>query len=226
MRGLVIVSRAPGDQARRPLRPTEAIGSLRGPTAGPADDDIYASLVSSSGVPITRAGHPISTAFRDQRAPAVAWNGTRYLVVWEDQRGAAALTGTASGANFALTGCANRRPSGEFSSPDGAEKGKEAVLVRSCSPSASGPLGPRPRLSARPLGRRNGTGMRAVSGAGADIYGTRVSGTNSVQDPSGIPISTATSDQTNRSPPRMARASWLSGRIAAPVPTLTPMPPA
>src|SRR6476659_4407907 len=46
---------------------------------------------------------------------------------------------------------ADRRRSREFSSPVGAEKGNEAVLVRSCSPSASGPLGPRPRLSARPL---------------------------------------------------------------------------
>ncbi len=50
-----------------------------------------------------------------------------------------------------LTGSANRRPPRKFSSPVGAEKGNEAVLVRSCSPSASGPLGPRPRLSARPL---------------------------------------------------------------------------
>ena len=50
-----------------------------------------------------------------------------------------------------VEGCAHRRPGREFSSPVGAEKGNDAVLVRSCSPSASGPLGPRPRLSARPL---------------------------------------------------------------------------
>ena len=55
-----------------------------------------------------------------------------------------------------LTWCADRRPSGGCSSPDGAEKGKEAVLVRSWSPSASGPLGPRPRLSARPLSTARG----------------------------------------------------------------------
>ena len=58
-------------------------------------DDIYGARVSAAGSVLDPAGIPISTAANDQLAPAVAWNGTDFLVVWEDCR---------SGTNYDIYG--------------------------------------------------------------------------------------------------------------------------
>lgn len=50
--------------------------------------DLYGARINSSGSVLDTRGIAISSASADQRAPAVAWNGSDYLVVWQDTRGA------------------------------------------------------------------------------------------------------------------------------------------
>jgi len=49
--------------------------------------DVFGARVTTAGTVLDTAGIAISTASKDQFAPAVAFNGTTYLVVYEDYRG-------------------------------------------------------------------------------------------------------------------------------------------
>jgi hypothetical protein len=48
--------------------------------------DIYGARLSRAGVVLDQGGFAISTAAREQLMPAVAFDGTNYLVTWTDYR--------------------------------------------------------------------------------------------------------------------------------------------
>jgi hypothetical protein len=137
------------------------------------NNDLYGARVSGTGSVLDPAGIPISTAATSEGVPAVAWNGTNFLVVWEDQR---------SGACCDIYG-ARMNSAGSVLDPAGF------------------PISTAPDRQRAPAVARNGTDFLVVwsdarSGPATDIYGARVSGTGSVLDPAGIPISTAANTQT------------------------------
>jgi hypothetical protein len=134
--------------------------------------DIYGARVSSDGSVLDAAGIPISTAVNFQSAPAVAFNGVDFLVVWEDYR---------SGTNHDIYGA---RVSNAGSVLD-----LNGIPISSADNSQSSPA-----VS------QNGENFLVVwkdyrSGTNYDIYGARVTGAGAVIDSTGLPISTATNSQ-------------------------------
>ncbi|GEM_PF-2113036 len=48
--------------------------------------DLYATRITTNGVVLDPSGFAISTAINDQTYPTIAFNGTNYLVAWQDGR--------------------------------------------------------------------------------------------------------------------------------------------
>jgi large repetitive protein len=55
-------------------------------TDGTESGDIYCARVAPDGTVLDTAGIPVSTAAGDQRAPAIAFDGVNFLIVWQDKR--------------------------------------------------------------------------------------------------------------------------------------------
>ena len=141
-------------------------------TRDPSGTRIYGTRVSTGGVVLDPNGIPISTAAGNQGYPAIAFNGTNCLAVWEDTR--SGTTGDIYGARISTdgsvldpNGIAINSSASSQSDPDVASDGTDWFVVWS---------DPRTGLS-------------------YDIYGTRVSADGSVLDPNGITISSAAKDQ-------------------------------
>ena len=126
--------------------------------------DIYGARVDSAGKVLDPAGIAVSKAAAYQRFPAVAHDGTRFLVVWQD-RGLG---------NYDIRG-ARVDGTGKVLDPTG-------VVLSSA-----------PKHQEYPAVTRGGAGNFMVvwqdrRGADRDIYGTRVTGAGKALDPSGIAI--------------------------------------
>lgn len=134
--------------------------------------DIYGARVSGAGTVLDPSGIPISTAPNNQRAPAVAHDGTNFLVVWEDSR-----------SNSGSSDLYGARVSGS-----GTVLNTSGILISNAYGN-----------QADPAVAYNGTNFLVVwedtRNGGSDLYGARVGSTGVVRDPSGIPISTSASDQ-------------------------------
>ena len=134
--------------------------------------DIYGARVSRAGAVLDGTGIAISTAASDQSAPAVAFDGTNYLVVWQD---------ASLGIGYDIYGARVSRAG--------------AVL------DGSGiPISTAANDQVAPAVAFDGTNYLVVwedrrSGTSSDIYGARVSRAGAVLDGTGIAISTAASDQ-------------------------------
>jgi phosphoribosylformylglycinamidine (FGAM) synthase PurS component len=145
---------------------------------GGSDYDIYGARVSVGGSVLDPSGIVISTAVGSQEYPAIAFDGTNYLVVWQDYR---------SGSDYDIYG-ARVSVGGSVLDPSG-------IAISTAAD-----------LQWYPAVAFDGTNYLAVwqdlrSGSSWDIYGARVSKGGSVVDPSGIAIST---DATNQLRPAVA----------------------
>lgn len=137
--------------------------------------DIYAGRVDAAGQALDGTGVAVTTAANVQSAPSVAWNGTNYLVAWEDLR-------TGVGRDIYA---ARVSPAGAVLDPNG-------IAITSAAGS-----------QVAPSVASDGAGFfvawedpRSSSSTGLDVLGARVTGSGSVLDPSSIAIATATGDQT------------------------------
>jgi hypothetical protein len=142
-------------------------------TDGSGYIDIYGARVSTAGTVLDPTGIPISTASGYKWNPQVAFDGTKYFIVWEDYRnGNSDIYGarvSTAGTVIDPTGIAISTASYDQYSPKIVFGGNNYFVIWQ--------------------DYRNGVDN--------DIYGTRVSTTGTVLDPSGIPISTAAYDQWN-----------------------------
>jgi len=135
---------------------------------GGSDSDIYGCRIDQLGTVLDPGGIAISTAANNQGVPSVAFDGTNYLVVWEDYR---------SGSDSDIYGC-RVSPAGAILEPAGIAISTAANNQR------------------RPSVSFDGTNYLVVwqdkrSGGGRiSICECRVSQSGTVLDPSGIAIST------------------------------------
>jgi hypothetical protein len=141
--------------------------------AGGSSSDIYGARVSAEGSILDLGGTVISSAASDQCVPAAAFDGTNYLVVWEDYRG---------GNSWDIYG-ARVSLGGVLLDPEG-------IAISTASNDQN-----------YPAIAFDGTNYFVVwedyrsGGSSSDIYGARVSVGGVVLDPGGIAISTAADDQ-------------------------------
>ncbi len=137
--------------------------------------DIYGVRISPSGAVHDPYGIPISTTINDQWKPSVAFDGTNYLVVWEDWRnGYLDIYGTRV-SQFGMVLDLN----GISISTNSFAEFDASVVYGS---------------SSYFVAWTNGYTMDSI-----DVYGTRVSPSGIVLDPNGIAISTASSIQNSPS---------------------------
>jgi hypothetical protein len=143
---------------------------------------IYYRRVSSDGVVLPPGARPLSPGGTNLASePSVAWNNSReeFLVVWSDQRG----------------GAGSEDIYGGRVAEDGTLLDGRAGFPISTAPGAQR----RPDVTWS--GRRFHVVWTDTRDGDADIYGARVRPNGTVEDPAGIPISTAPGAQTS---PRVA----------------------
>ncbi len=131
-----------------------------------ADYDIYGARVDANGTVLDPAGIPISTATGDQYAPALAFDGTNYLVAWRDHRSGTSwdIYGTRvspAGVVLSTSGTAISTAANDQSFPKVAFNGSYLVVWDDDR-----------------------------SGTRTDVYGARVGTNGTVTDPSGFVIAT------------------------------------
>jgi len=189
-------------------------------------DDIYGARVATSGTVLDPTGVAIGVAANYQRYPAVSYDGTRWLVVWQDSRGSTYVYDiygarvTSSGtvldsAGIAISTAADGQlyPAVSFDGTNRlvvwADKRSGAWDIYGARVSQAGavldptgfPASTAPYPQESPAVSFDGTNFLVVwqdywIGHSYFIYGARVSQAGAVLDPLGIPISTAANANT------------------------------
>ncbi len=142
---------------------------------------IYGARVSPSGELLDGTGIPIAAADSDH--PAVAWNGSSYLVVWDDWRNQPDGYVDVYGARVTAEG-AVLDPNGILIADGPGYQGSAAVASR-------------------------GDRFLVAWSGGGDVLGARVAGDGTVLDPGGFVIS-ADPDHSEGSPASCRRRGFLS----------------
>jgi hypothetical protein len=137
--------------------------------------DIYGARVSQAGLVLDPAGIAISTATNSQANPSVAFDGTNYLVAWEDAR---------SGSTSDIYG-ARVSQSGVVLDPPGTGVAISTAAFNQGTPSVA----------------FDGTNLLVAwvdnrTNASWDIYGARVNQAGVVLDPTGIALATSANNET------------------------------
>jgi hypothetical protein len=145
--------------------------------------DIFGARVSTAAVVLEPAGIAISsysTDLHDQKAPAVAFDGTNHLVAWQDDRNATTkpVTWDVYAARVSTAG-AVVTTSGSASFPVSTGNGDQHEPALA--------FGGSQYLVAWSDARFEG--LKLGSSSGLNIYGARISAAGAVLDPSGVPIS-------------------------------------
>jgi uncharacterized protein DUF3152 len=133
-----------------------------------ASKDIYAARISEAGAVLDPLGIPVSKAAGSQWAPAVAYDGSSFVVVWQDDRSASTRPDVYG---------ARVSPAGVLLDPGGL-------------PVSAGPGG-----QVAPAIAGTGAGSLVVWADGSDIRGARVSPAGAVLDPAGLTVSAAAGAQ-------------------------------
>ncbi len=133
------------------------------------DIDVYGARASSAGVLLDKTGFAISTATGHQSEPQVAFDGTNFLVVWNDARAASSVYGT------------RIKTDGTLLDPSGVAL---AAGTGSISKFVSD------------IGF-DGTNYLLALNQSTDVYAVRVAKDLTVLDPSGFVVSSATNYQQN-----------------------------
>jgi hypothetical protein len=142
------------------------------------DFNIYGARISAAGAVLDASGIAISTASDDQTVPAVAANGSGYLVAWEDNRNLAPSLPDIYGARVTTNGVV--------------------------SDSSGLAISTAPNVQTSPKIASDGTNYFVVWAdfrntglpPAADVYGARVTSAGVVADTNGVAICTATNDQS------------------------------
>jgi hypothetical protein len=139
---------------------------------GAVSDDIYGARVSAAGVVHDPAGFGISVVAGYQQTPAVSWDGTNHLVLWQQ-----------------LVPGGSMDVYGARVSAGGVVQDPTAIGIATTS-----------RNEQAPAASWDGTSHLVVweeqhNSTGYDVYGARVSAAGEVRDPTAFAISTAAGDQ-------------------------------
>ena len=138
--------------------------------------DIFGARVNQSGLVLDPAGIPISNASYDQQSPAITFGGENYLVVWQDNR----------------NGLTNKDIYGARVNHSGVVIDPSGIIISDTSHNQEFPKVAFDGANYFVVWHDERLGP-------PDIYGTRVSNTGMILDPSGIVISNAAESQESTS---------------------------
>ncbi len=134
--------------------------------------DVYGARISAAGKVLDASGIPISSGAGERSAPAVAFDGKQFLVVWQDRRN--------SGTQYDIYG-ARVDGAGKVLDPSGFAISQAAAFQRFPTVAHDGK-----RYLVVWQDRRNGN---------YDIYGSRVDGAGKVLDAAGVVLAKANNHQ-------------------------------
>jgi hypothetical protein len=152
-------------------------------TGGLMTPDVVAKRVGTDGTVLDPVRIAISNLSSSEASPQVAFNGTNFLIAWEDQRNGSATD---------IYG-ARLSPAGTVLDPSGLAISTATDLQRQPHVAANAANGPTGDFFV--VWRDDRT--RGAAANASDIFGARVTDAGVVRDPSGVSITNTNSDKSS-----------------------------